>query len=531
MTDEPSAEHAPRRESTHGILSGRKHNMTLTYYMRILRNRWLTVVNFVVLGVLAGAGITLLMPRVYSAAATNFVSASAAGNQPDSLYQNSQFTLNNVPSYTALVHSPSVLQPVIDQLHLKTTVPALAAEVTATNPTSTVLIVVTATSSSPKQASSIADAVSTQLAKSIESVEKPRQGGSSPVSVTNALKATTPTAPVSPRPSLNIALGLILGLTIGASVALLRDHFDTSVHSSEDLQRLSGVAPLGEVPYEASIAEQPLVALRHDSIAVESFRTIRTNLQFVDVDNPPKQIVITSALSNEGKTVTACNLALALAQGPSKVCLVEGDLRLPKAASYFGLNGAVGLTNVVTGQYLLDEVLVPWNRSQITVLPAGTTPPDPSQLLGSLAVQDILAQLRERFDVVIIDAPPVLPVSDAAVLSAASDGAVLVVRQGQTHRDSVSEAIERLQNAHVHLVGTVITGVKVKRGQERYDYGQRHHEGAVEQTSLTRASVARGRRALDNASNPTATEASAKLIDDDELDPANLAPAAGQREG
>lgn len=460
--------------------------MTLSQYFQILRKRWLTVVTCAVLGILVSIGITLTMPNVYAATATSFVTMSSGGPQAGTLAQNSQLALANVSSFSGLVNSPSVLQPVIDDLHLNTTPAQLAASITATNPPGTVLIVVEAKSGSADQARSIADDVSRNLGITVDKLTKSKTGGTSQVSLSVATRASTPSAPASPRPILNVALGTLLGLFVGACLAVIREHFDTSIKSQESLQKISGVAPLGAIPFTPSISDQPLVLLSHHGDAVESFRTIRTNLRFVDVDNPPRQVVITSAVSGEGKSVTACNLALALAQGARNVCLVEADLRRPKTCSYLGINGAIGLTNVVTGQYALDEVLVPWKRGQITVLPAGTTPPDPSQLLGSHAVQDIFARLRERFDFVIIDSPPVLPVSDAAVLSAGSDGAVLVVRQGVTHRDKVASAIEQLQTAHTHLIGTVLSGVREPRGSAVYAYENSYEvSGGVADSSFS----------------------------------------------
>lgn len=443
--------------------------MTLTHYLRILRKSWLTVLNCAILGVLAAGVITLLMPKVYTAQTTSFVSITAASSRPDALYQNSQFALNSVGSYTTMVASPAVLKPVIDQLHLKMSPSALAEQVTATNPQNTVLITISARDNSPAQAKAIADAVATQLGNQIETLEKPKNGTPSPVSVSTAVPAGIPTSPTSPKPSLNLALGLILGFVLGACAAVLRDHFDTTVKSATDLQSLSGGAPLGTIPFAPTASSRPLLVLGDDAHQLESFRTVRTNLQFVDVDHPPRRVVITSAVSGEGKSVTAVNLAITLATGGTRVCLVEADLRLPKVSSYLGLNGAIGLTNVVAGQYVLDDALIPWNRGQLVVLPAGTTPPDPSQLLGSHAVEGILERLSQQFDVVILDAPPVLPVTDAAVLARLSDGAVLVVRQGKTRREDVVSAIEHLAKAQAHVIGTVLCGVPAKRGHDPYD--------------------------------------------------------------
>lgn len=445
--------------------------MTLKAYLQILRKRWPIMVACTLLGVIVASAFTLLAPRVYVAQTTSFVSIVAGGTQSDSLYNNSQFALKQVTSYAEVVHGPDVLQPVIDELHLGMTVQELDQTITATNPVDTVLLTVSAQSSSPTQAQTIANSVSKHLGTAVEALETPRAGGSSPVKVAIAVPASVPSTPASPRPPLNIALGLLVGLALGIGAAVLREHLDTTVKSLSELADLTGLTPLGAIVLDPDLSLHPLLSPQSSFLGIEAFRSIRTNLQFVDVDRPPRQVVITSAIANEGKTTTACNLAITMAQAHMKVCLVEGDLRRPMAMDYLGIMGGIGLSNVAAGQFSLDDVLVPWNRGQLFVLPAGTTPSDPSQLLGSQAVADVLAELRSRFDMVIIDAPPLLPVSDAAVLSRASDGAVIVARHSHVRHEQITQALADLDNVNARLIGAVLTFVPAKERVARYGHG------------------------------------------------------------
>lgn len=444
--------------------------MTLKAYLRILRKRWRTVLILAILGAVAGNVITLLLPPVYSAKTTSFVSITGNGTQPAALYNNSQFALKQVASYTDVVHSPAVLQPVINGLNLHMSTQQLAKQVSATNPANTVLLMVQAQGSSAVQAQAIANGVAQHLGSAIETIETPKAGGPSPVQVKIAVPAALPTAPASPSLSLDVALGVLVGLALGIAIAVLREQLDTTVKSPEELRELSGSPTLGEVGYDAKIDAQPLVALRAHGAGVEDFRSIRTNLQFVDVDRPPRQVVVTSAIAGEGKTLTACNLALTMAQATLDVCLLEADFRRPMVGHYFELTARLGLSDVLAGQCTLDAALVRGGRGQLTVLPAGTMPPDPSHLLGSQAMTDLLGQLRQRFDVLIIDAPP-LAVSDAAVLSRASDGAVLVVRHGHTRREQVTRALDDLANVNARLIGTVLTSVPAKEHAARLGDG------------------------------------------------------------
>lgn len=445
--------------------------MTLRAYLRILRKRWILISVISLLGVVAAMSLTIVTPRTYSAEASAFVTITSTGTEAsNSLYQNSQFALQRVNSYPLVISSPDVLQPVIDKLHLDISVPDLQKAVTAVNPPDTVLLNITAESKSPIQAQSIANATAEQFGIVIERLETSRAGGTAPVKVSTAVPANLPHSPISPRPSLNLALGFLLGLALGIGAAVMREQQDTTI-KNDDLQDLTGTAPLGVIDFDPDSTKNPLIALQAHSIGVEAFRAMRTNLRFVDVDDPPHVIVITSSIAGEGKTTTACNLAITLAQSALRVCLVDADLRKPKTTTYLGIDAPFGLTSVLAGQFPLDELLVSWRRGLLTVLPAGTTPPDPSELLGSKKMTVLLEELRSRFDMVIIDAPPLLPVTDAAVLARATDGALLVSRYGHTRREHVTKALEDLTTVNARLIGTVLTFVPPKGNRYGHNYG------------------------------------------------------------
>lgn len=445
--------------------------MTFRAYLKILQKRWVIVVTMTALSALAAAGVTLAMPVTYAAQASAFVTITSTGTEANSLYQNSQFAMQRVKSYTDFVRSRNVLQPVIDKLKLNVTPTELTKVVTADNPVDTVLINITARASSPESAQDLANAISDQMGTYIERLETTRNGGTAPVKVTTAVPADLPPSPISPRPVLNLALGLLLGLALGIAAAVLREQQDTTI-KDEDLEELFGAAPLGVIGFDPGAKEQPLIAMRKNAIGIEAFRSLRTNLQFVEVDRPPHVVVLTSSIANEGKTTIACNLAITLARSAQRVCLIEADLRRPNVSNYLGIDGTLGLTNVVAGQFELDDVLVPWNRGLLTVLPAGTTPPDPSELLGSRNMTSLVEQLRERFDIVLIDAPPLLPVTDAAVLSKVADAVLMVIRYKFTRREQVARAMQDLETVRARVLGTILTFVPSKGGRyDRLDYG------------------------------------------------------------
>jgi capsular exopolysaccharide synthesis family protein len=463
--------------------------VTLWSFVQILRKRWLVVASFTLLGLLVAGLLSAITPRTYQAEARSFVTITSTGSDANSVYQNSQFAMARVKSYTLLVDNPKVLNGVIDELGLSESPEDLRSQITAQNPPDTAFVNIDAVDRNPRRAAAIANTVAGRLGSEIEKLETPRSGGTSPVKVTVTTPATRPTSPVSPRWPLNLAVGLLGGFAVGVAFAVTREQLDTTIKSGDDLQEVTGMSPLTLIRLDAKSARRPLPVMDSRSPMVESFRTLRTNLKFADVDHPPRQVVVTSALAHEGKSTTAQNLAIALAQSGMRVCLVEADLRRPKVTENLGLEGAVGLTNVVAGEHNLQEVLVPWNRGLVTVLPAGTTPSDPASLLGSHNAQMLLQDLRQSFDFVVIDAPPLLPVSDAAVLAGETDGALLVVRHGHTKQDQVQAAVETLRAVNARLVGSVLTFVPDKRR-----FGRRK-DAYTYASSAKPTHVARGRAA------------------------------------
>ncbi|HRY10476.1 MAG: polysaccharide biosynthesis tyrosine autokinase [Actinobacteria bacterium] len=478
--------------------------MTLHDYLAILRRSWAWVLAATLVGGLLALGASLLMTPIYQSQAQMFVSVKSAGQVNDA-YSGGLFVQQRVKSYVDVVDSPAVLDPVIEDLGLDTTNVELAEQVSAQTPPNTVLLNVTVTDPSSKQATDIANAVAASYAAEIKRLEgaSPQTGKKAgatpqvPVEVSIIKPARPALSPVSPRTALNVVLGALLGFLVGVGVAVLRHTLDTSVKTSEDLEEAAGSTGLAVVAFDAEAKKSPLVTLRGTPRA-EAFRSLRTNLRYVDVDNPPHTVVITSSVLGEGKTTTACNLAIALAQAGSKVLLLEGDLRRPKVAEYLGVDGAVGITDILIGQAKLDDSIVPWQRGLLDFLPSGAIPPNPSELLGSQQMADLLHEVRGRYDAVIVDAPPLLVVTDAAVLAAAADGAILIARYGETNREQVAHAAESLEQVNARVLGTVLNFAPLRR-RKGYGYGY----GYGYETPKSGTTSDSGRRVLDEKDMPS----------------------------
>lgn len=440
--------------------SEREPALTIQDYLRVLRQRRVPVLVAVLIGLVGAGALFVARPPLYTAGLTLYVS-SQAGETANAAYQGSLLSQQRVTSYLEIVTGTRVSREVATRLGLDQTPEQLAAQITASSKLDSVLIDVAVTDPSPERAARIADTVGEVVIGVVDELERPTAaGGVAPVAVRVVQPATEPAAPSSTSLPVMLALGLLGGLVAGVGAALVLDALDTSITSPEQLRAAAGAANLGTIAHDPKVPTRPLT-LHEDpqSPRAEAFRQLRTNLQFVDVDNPRKVIVVTSPLPAEGKTTTVANLAIAVAAAGSRVVVIEADLRRPKVADLLGLERSVGLTSVVSGRMGLEQALQPWAGGRFDVLASGPLPPDPSELLASKQMQALLADLRESYDLVLIDTPPLLPVTDAAAVAPATDGAVLVCRFKETTRTEVESAVAALGAVSARLLGTVFTMV------------------------------------------------------------------------
>ncbi|WP_249666169.1 polysaccharide biosynthesis tyrosine autokinase [Nocardioides faecalis] len=336
----------------------------------------------------------------------------------------------------------------------------------------TVNLEITVTHSDAHEAQLLAQSYAEQLSELVSELERPAGAREAPVKASIVDTASLDTDPVNPKPKQNIALGIVAGLLLGVGIAILRSVFDTRVRSADDIAAVIDRPVLGVIGFDPQSQSVPLVTdIPSHAPRAEAFRVLRTNLQFVDVDKQRRVFVITSAVPGEGKTSTAVNLAISLAQGGSKTLLVEADLRRPRAAQKLGLDGSIGVTTVLVGSIGWQDALINHASSGLDLLAAGAIPPNPAELIQSRAMGDLLESLRAQYDVVIVDAPPLLPVADAALLAASADGAILVARHGRTTRDQLSHAWERLDAVDAKVVGVVLNMVKGTSEKHGYGYG------------------------------------------------------------
>jgi len=353
---------------------------------------------------------------------------------------------------------------------LDITADELRSRVQASAKADTVLISVSVLDGSPVRARDIANALSDEFVVMVSELETPAPGVRPDARVVVEQRASIPSNPVVPKKFRNLALGIVLGLTLGIALAAVRDLLENTVKDRETLESLTGVGLVGTIPLDKERRNQPAIAFDRENSAIsEAFRKLRTNLQFLAVDNPPRVIVILSSTPGEGKSTTAINIALALAESGKSVVLVDGDMRRPSMDKYLDLVGAVGFSTVLSGVASLDEVLQESKFPNLKVLTAGPTPPNPSELLGSQAAMKLLEDLRSQFDYVIVDTAPLLAVTDGAILATVADGALIMTRYGVTKREQLTHAVGTLESVGAALLGAVLTMVPV-RGSGAYSY-------------------------------------------------------------
>ncbi|GAW51810.1 MULTISPECIES: polysaccharide biosynthesis tyrosine autokinase [unclassified Nocardioides] len=445
--------------------------MELRDYLRVLRRRWPLIVACTVVVVAAAAAVTFTTTPQYQSSARLFVTTSTTDTASDS-YQGGLFSAQRVTSYADLVKSRELATTVADDLGLDISAGELAGKVSASVVPDTVNLEISVTDPSPSRAQALAQAYALGLVDLVRELETPSGEKTAPIKATIVDPATRPGTPVSPQPVRNLALGLILGLLLGAGAAVLRDLLDTTIKSTEDLAACTDAPVLGGIAFDSAARQRPLVSsLDSHAPRVEAFRVLRTNLQFVEVDHAAKVFVVTSALPEEGKTSTAVNLALTLAQAGHRTLLIEADLRRPKAAAVLNLDNAVGVTTVLLGRVTAEDAIQKHADSELDVLASGAIPPNPAELLQSNAMADLVKQLRADYDMVVVDAPPLLPVTDAALLATQADGALLVVRYGRTTKDQLTQAAERLRQVDASPVGVVLNMVPNNRRAAGYGYG------------------------------------------------------------
>lgn len=308
--------------------------------------------------------------------------------------------------------------------------------------------------------------------------------------ITLIAPAALPGSPISPNVMQNVLLAAAAGLVLAGGVVLLLEYLDDTVKNVEDVQREMGVSALSSIARIRSVRKpgDALITLKYPrSPIAEEYRTLRTNLRYAGIENPGGALLITSANPGEGKTTTAANLAIAMAEAGKRVALLDADMRRPGVSRIFDLENERGLTSLFLDEpVLLEDVLLSTGVNGLKVLPSGEPPPNPAEMLESRRMTEILQMLRQQFDVVIVDSPPALVVADASILASRCSGALLVVDSGRTRTEAARKVIETLKRSQVQVLGVVLNRLGGRGRGYYYNYSYYAYYGPSKSKSKSK---------------------------------------------
>ena len=462
--------------------------MTILEFFRTTRaNLWLLIIGIIV-GAAAGFGYASLQPKVYAASSSGYVTVGESGTVD--VLSGSTAAKERARSYAAIVSSEAVAQKIKqNNPKLSLSTGQIRSSLTATAGDNAALITVSAQASSPKNAQLLANSALQATADYIKEIEQNPGNAQALVNGDSNAAATPPANSntvrviplnnasvnpplVSPNYQQNTLIGAVIGLVVVYTAIFLRRALDQRIRTRDDATKATGASILGVLPVSEDLNEENIVnGDTDDHIAQESIRQLRTNLRFVNVDTPPRSFIVTSAVPGEGKSTVSLSLARSLADAGSPVILIDADLRRPTVAKKLKLDAKVGLTQVLAGQVEIANAVHQLGDSNLFVLPAGRIPPNPSELLGSDKMRQLIKELSEEF-IVVVDVPPLLPVTDASLLSHSVDGVILVGSIGRSHREQMTEASSILKKVNANLFGLVLNRAPRKGlGNSYYGFG------------------------------------------------------------
>lgn len=465
-----------RSAERHGSRMNEENHVSLEDLLKLTRRRIGTILLFMLLGIVGAAGVLWVTPVTYTASSTAYVrvatpSGGASEANANVYYAASQLASQKVKAFVPVFTTETVAKGVIDKLGLSMAPETLARRVKATNSPNSLTIDVSATADSAEDARRIADEVVTQADRQISILE----GEDSPVEVVLLSPSSLSSVEAHPSKPRYLTIGLVVGLLMGYGVAMARTLLDRRIRTAEDIENVFGVPLLGVVPKSSSVSRVEKSSLS-DFRAEESLRKLRTNLRYANVDREMKILVVSSPMQGDGKSSVSSSLARVMALSEQDVILVDADLRCPTVKDTFEVSGAIGLSQLLAGTASLEEALVQTAIPGLKVLPGGDIPPNPSELLGSQRMAELLAYLAQDH-VVIVDAPPVLPVTDAVILSKVADGLVMVVQAGRTTQDQLRMAMNNVVQGGGQVAGVVLNCAtssrldRIRYGDSEYDYG------------------------------------------------------------
>lgn len=490
-----------------GRVADIKSQVTPGRILGVLLRAWWVLLLAGLLGGLIAFGYSSTLPPIYQSTSSTYFSMRSASSGSD-INQGSAYTQSQMLSFAQLAMSAAVLDAVRADLDVDLTNSQIRNMTTVTIPQNTVILDVTAGSTDPEFAAELANSIAENLAQVVEEISPKDDAGNATV-VARVIEPATPAAfQSSPNKQRDAVLGAFAGALLAVLAIIVWTLLDTRVRSEEALRRITDLPVLGSIPRRKDRSRRALVVAEPNSTSAEAYRRVRSSLRFAAVEHDIAAIAVTSSIPGEGKTSTAVNLALTYAEAGLRVLLVDADLRRPMVAETLGLENAVGLTTMLVGAVEFEEARLPWGDSSLSVLPAGEVPPNPAELLASARMSELLRELRDKFDVMVVDTAPLLSVSDATIIAQSVDTTIVVADVSKVHLAQLARSLEALDRARAQVAGVLFSRVKRQRGDD-YNYYYGPSGGKRQRTSAPQ--TRRERRAT---SAPTSVPVDIAPVDD-----------------
>ncbi len=431
------------------------------------RAYWLFALGFGLVGAILALTASLIVPPKYEAHAKLYVSTVGGAPVSNASYQETTASQQIALSLAKLVPSEVITARVVDSLQLDMSPSELASQIEATVEPETVLIDLNVTDSSPNVAREVANATAFEFADFVEELQVKAAPSMPKPQVTLIQPAVTPSAPISPNVPRNVGLGTLAGLVAGLVFATLRERANRTVRDVHSLQHIVGQPPLGSIPISRSRDGESVAVVIDDKSVLEGFKEVRTNLQHALGVRPTRIVCVTSAGLSEGKTTTVLGIAIALADAGHRVVVVDSDLRRPDLSRRLKLTGTAGLTEAISVGLTVGDVIHPSGLPGIDAISSGHASDQPSELLSSDRAALLFCVLGERYDFVLLDTPPLLAFTDAAVVADHTDGVVLVVPYAHVESNDLEAAVASLHRVERRILGPVFTFAPVSESRRR----------------------------------------------------------------
>ena len=442
--------------------------ISISEIMEALQKRWKMIALITLTcSVIAGVLSFFVIKPTYEASTKLFIGKEESQN---SAYDNNDIQMYQklLKTYAEMIKNDELIEKAIREVNTTMTANEILGSLTVNPLTDTQILEIKLQGKKPEEITGILNGINNEFI--FQANELVPNGN-----VKIIREVRVPKDPIAPNKVMNIAIAFLLGLMVGVGLTFLLEYLDNTFKTKEAVEGSLNIPVMGVIPQmsDSSKPGKKYFVVEDDpkAVAAESYRTLKTNIQYSSFDEKHRVMVVTSSTPGEGKSTTTGNLALALAEGEAKVILIDCDMRKPTVHKKFHISNEKGLSDVLIGKVDIMEAAHKYNKN-LLILTAGKIPPNPSEMLGSKTMKELLDRLKEVVDYIILDTPPVQAVADAQILSTRADGTLLVIKAGETKKEATENAINLLNKVNANVIGGILNGAEDRKNKTYYYYGE-----------------------------------------------------------